>query len=303
MNFIVTGGAGFIGSHLTKYLIKNGHNVSVIDSLRRGSFDNLKEIKDKIDFHEIDVLDYDKMKNVAKNTDGIFHQAALGSVPQSFKEPEEYHRVNAIGTENVLKLAKEFDFKVVYASSSSVYGNQEKFPIIESAEKKPLNPYGKSKLESEQFAKKYADLGVKVIGLRYFNVFGIGQNPNYAGVVPKFIERLVLHKPPIIFGDGNQLRNFTFVDDVVEANILAFENKIEHAFINIASGVMTSVKELAEIMIRLSGLSLNPIYEKTREGDITKSQADITLAKNLINWEPKTNLEEGLKKIFPIIES
>lgn len=302
MNFIVTGGAGFIGSHLTKFLIKKGHNVSVIDSLRRGSFDNLKEIKDKIDFHEIDILDYEKMRDVAKNVDGVFHQAALGSVPQSFKEPEEYHRVNAIGTENILRLAKEFSFKVVYASSSSVYGNQEKFPIKEDAEKNPLNPYGKSKLESEQFAKKYADLGVKVIGLRYFNVFGIGQNPNYAGVVPKFIERLVQHKPPIIFGDGNQLRNFTFVDDVVEANMLAFESKINHEFINIATGIMTSVKELAEIMIRLSGLSLEPIYEKAREGDIEKSQADISLAKNLINWDPKTTLEEGLEKIFPKIE-
>jgi len=286
VNLIVTGGAGFIGSHLTKYLIKKGHNVSVIDSLRRGSIDNLKEINDKIDFQEIDILDYDKMKNVAKNIDGIFHQAALGSVPQSFKEPEEYHKVNAIGTENILKLAKEFGFKVVYASSSSVYGNQEKFPIKEDAEKKPLNPYGKSKLESEQFAKKYSDLGVKVIGLRYFNVFGIGQNPNYAGVVPNFIERL----------------DYTFVDDVVEANILAFENKIEHAFINIATGVMTSVKELAEIMIRLSGLSLEPIYEKARVGDIEKSQADTSLAKDLIDWVPKITLEEGLKKIFPKIE-
>jgi nucleoside-diphosphate-sugar epimerase len=303
MNFIVTGGAGFIGSHLTKYLIKKGHHVNVVDNLRRGSFDNLKEIKDKIDFHEIDILDYDKMKNLAKNADGIFHQAALGSVPQSFKEPEEYHRVNAIGTENVLKLGKDFGLKVVYASSSSVYGNQKKFPIKENAEKKPLNPYGQSKLDSELFAKKFADMGVKVIGLRYFNVFGIGQNPNYAGVIPKFIERLVEHKPPIIFGDGNQLRNFTFVDDVVEANMLVFESKIEHAFINIATGVMTSVKELAEIMIRLSGLSLEPIYEKAREGDIEKSQADTSLAKNLINWEPKITLEEGLEKIFPKIES
>ena len=303
MNLIVTGGAGFIGSHLTKYLITKGHNVSVIDSLRRGNFDNLRDIKDQIDFQEIDILDYEKMRNVVKNADGIFHQAALGSVPQSFKEPEEYHRVNAIGTENVLKLAKEFGFKVVYASSSSVYGNQDKFPIKEDAEKKPLNPYGQSKLESEQFAKKYADIGVKVIGLRYFNVFGIGQNPNYAGVVPKFIERLVQHKPPIIYGDGNQLRNFTFVDDVVEANVLAFENKIEHAFMNIATGVMTSVKELAAIMIRLSGLSIEPTYEQAREGDIEKSQADISLAKNLINWVPKTTLEEGLEKIFPKIES
>jgi len=133
-------------------------------------------------------------------------------------------------------------------------------------------------------------------------VFGIGQNPNYAGVIPKFIEQLIHHKPPIIYGNGNQLRNFTFVDDVVEANILAFESKIEHAFINIATGVMTSVNELAEIMIRLSGLSIQPVYEKLRKGDIQKSQADISLAKDLINWEPKITLEEGLKQIFPIIE-
>ncbi|HXV66522.1 MAG TPA: SDR family NAD(P)-dependent oxidoreductase [Nitrosopumilaceae archaeon] len=302
MKFIVTGGAGFIGSHLTKTLIKKGHNVTVIDSLRRGSLENLKEIENKINFQKIDLLEYDEMKKVAKNIDGIFHQAALGSVPQSFKEPEEYHRVNAVGTENILKLAKEFDFKVVYASSSSVYGNQNKFPIKEGAEKKPLNPYGQSKLEAELFAVKYSKLGVKVIGLRYFNVFGIGQNPNYAGVIPNFIARLRQHKPPIIYGDGNQLRNFTFVDDVVEANVLALESKIEHAFINIATGKMTSVKELAEIMIGLAGLSIKPIYDNPRKGDIEKSQADISLAKNLINWEPKTSLEDGLKKIFPKIE-
>lgn len=302
MNLIVTGGAGFIGSHLTKYLIKKGHNVCVIDNLRRGSLDNLKEIQDKIDFQEIDILDYNAMQSVAKNTDGIFHQAALGSVPQSFKEPEEYHRVNAIGTENMLKLAKEFGFKVVYASSSSVYGNQNKFPIKEDTEKKPLNPYGQSKLEAEQFAQKYANQRVKVIGLRYFNVFGIGQNPNYAGVIHKFIEQLVQHKPPIIYGDGNQVRSFTFVDDVVEANVLAFESKIEYAFLNIATSLTTSIKELADVMIRLSGLSIKPIFDKPREGDIEKNQADISLAKSLINWEPKTILEEGLKKIFPIIE-
>ncbi len=303
MNFIVTGGAGFIGSHLTKYLIKKGHNVTVIDNLRRGSFDNLKEIKDKIDFQEIDILDYEKMKNVTKNVNGVFHQAALGSVPDSFKEPEEYHRVNVVGTENVFKLAKEFDFKVVYASSSSVYGNQEKFPIKEYADKNPLNPYGKTKLDCEHLAKKYADLGVKIIGLRYFNVFGIGQNLNYAGVILKFIERLTQHKPPIIYGVGNQLRNYIFVDDVVKANVLAFESKIEHEFINIATGETISVKELADLMIRLYGLSLEPIYEQAREGDIEKSQADISLAKKLLAWEPKITLEEGLKKIFPKIEN
>ena len=301
MNFIVTGGAGFIGSHLTKHLIKNGHNVSVIDNLRRGSFDNLKEIKDKIDFHEIDILDYDKMKNIAKNAVGIFHQAALGSVQDSFKDPELYYQINAIGSENIFKLAKEFGLKVVYASSSSVYGNQTSFPIKEDALKNPLNPYGEAKLQAEKFAIQYAQDGVKIIGLRYFNVFGIGQNPNYAGVIPRFIERLVQNKPPIINGQGNQVRNFTFVDDVVDANVLAFESKVENGFINIATGITTTIKELAEIMIKLSGLSLEPIYEEPRKGDIEKSQADTSLAKNLINWEPKTTLEEGLKKIFPKI--
>ena len=301
MNFIVTGGAGFIGSHLTKHLIKNGHNVSVIDNLRRGSFDNLKEIKDKIDFHEIDILDYDKMKNIAKNADGIFHQAALGSVQDSFKDPELYYQINAIGSENIFKLAKEFGLKVVYASSSSVYGNQTSFPIKEDAQKNPLNPYGEAKLQAEKFAIQYAQDGVKIIGLRYFNVFGIGQNPNYAGVIPRFIERLVQNKPPIINGQGNQVRNFTFVDDVVDANVLAFESKVENGFINIATGITTTIKELAEIMIKLSGLSLEPIYEEPRKGDIEKSQADTSLAKRLINWDPKTTLEEGLRKIFPKI--
>ncbi len=302
MNLIVTGGAGFIGSHLAKSLLKRGHNVCVIDNLRRGTIDNLKEIKDEIDYREIDILDYESMKSAAKTTDGIFHQAALGSVPESFKDPEEYHRVNAIGTENVLKLAKEFGFKVVYASSSSVYGNQKNFPIKENVEKNPLNPYGKSKLAAEHFAENYAKLGVKVIGLRYFNVFGIGQNPHYAGVIPKFIEQLVKQKPPIIYGDGNQIRSFTYVDDVIKANILAFESKTNHAFINIASHEVTSINDLAEIMIRLSGFSLHPIYEEPRKGDIDKSHADVTLAKELINWEPKITLEEGLKMIFPNLE-
>ena len=302
MNLTVTGGAGFIGSHLSKYLLKKGHNVCVIDSLRRGSLTNLNEIKEQIDFQKIDILDYDAMKDILKNSDGIFHQAALGSVPQSFKEPQEYHRVNAIGTENILKLAKEFGIKVVYASSSSVYGNQNKFPIKEDVPKKPLNPYGQSKLVAEQFAENYAKTGTKVIGLRYFNVFGIGQNPNYAGVIPKFIEQLVEHKPPVIYGDGTQLRNFTFIDDVVESNILAFESKVSHAFINIASGVMTSINQLADTMIKLSGLTIKPVYEKAREGDIIKSQADISLASELMGWKPKISLDEGLKKIFPKIE-
>jgi len=302
MKFIVTGGAGFIGSHISKFLLNLNHEVIVIDDLRRGSKKNLEEIYADIDFQEINILDFEEMKKISKNIDGIFHQAALGSVPQSFKQPEEYFKVNAIGTENILKLAQESNCKVIFASSSSVYGNQTKFPICEDTEKNPLNPYGKSKLEAEKFALQYSKNNVKSIGLRYFNVFGIGQNPNYAGVIPKFIEKLLEHKSPIIEGDGEQIRNFTFVDDVVRANWLAFKSKTDNAFINIASRTTTSVNELAKILIMLSELDLKPEYTDSRIGDIKKSQADTFRAKELIDWESKISLEEGLQKIFPKIK-
>ena len=299
MKFIVTGGSGFIGSHITRFLVKQNHEVIVIDDLRRGRLENLNDIQDKINFQKINILNFEEMQKISKNVDGIFHQAGLGSVPQSFKEPKEYDNVNAIGTENILKLAKQFNCKVVYASSSSVYGNQIKFPISEDAEKNPLNPYGKSKLHAEKFAQQYAQNGIEVIGLRYFNVFGIGQNPNYAGVIPRFIERLLVHKSPQIEGDGTQVRNFTYIDDVVRANWMAFTSNVEHAFLNIATGITTSVNDLAKTMINLSGEKLVPEHVDSRPGDIKKSQADTSLAKKLIGWESKFSLEEGLKEIFP----
>ena len=299
MKFVVTGGAGFIGSHLAKHLIKNEHEVIIIDDLARGSLDNIDKIKNEIEFHKVDISNYDKINSVIDKPDGIFHQAALASVPQSFKEPEKYHKVNVIGTENIFKIGKKYSAKIVFASSSSIYGDQTRFPVQEDAEKHPLNPYGQNKLDDEKISSKYAVEGLQVIGLRYFNVFGIGQNPSYAGVIPKFIERLSQHKPPIIEGDGNQIRSFTFVDDVVRANILAFQSDSNHTFFNIATENMTTINELAEIMIKISGLDLKPIYVKPRKGDIKKSYADISRAKKLLGWYPKINLEEGLKKIFP----
>ena len=298
MKFIVTGGSGFIGSHLSRFLINNNHEVIVVDDLRRGNLKNLEDIKDKIQFEKINILDFEEMKNISTNIDGIFHQAALGSVPQSFKEPEEYFRVIAIGTENILKLAKECNCKVVYASSSSVYGNQTKFPIQEDATKNPLNPYGKAKLEAEKFAKQYSQNNVQVIGLRYFNVFGIGQNPNYAGVIPRFIERLSQNKPPIIEGDGTHIRSFTFIDDVVDANWKAFQSNVSHTFLNIASNTSTSINSLAKLMIELYDMTFEPEYTSSRPGDIQKSVADTSLAKQLINWESNTSLEDGLRKIL-----
>ena len=174
------------------------------------------------------------------------------------------------------------------------------FPL-ESAEKNPLNPYGQTKLDDELIASKYAKEGLRVIGLRYFNVFGIGQNPQYAGVIPRFIERLSKKEAPLIEGDGEQVRNFTYIDDVVRANWDAFMSKVDHAFINIATGNTTSINHLAKIMIRMSKLNLKPIYCDARKGDIKKSQADNRLANELIGWAPKITLEEGMEKIFPSI--
>ena len=299
MKFVVTGGAGFIGSHLAKFLVKNNHEVLIIDNLIRGTLNNIDEIKDDVEFHKVDISNYNEIDAVVDSADGIFHEAALASVPQSFKEPERYQEVNAIGSENIFKLGEKHNAKIVFASTSSVYGDQTKFPVNENAQTNPLNPYGQSKLEAEKFASKYAAKGLRVIGLRYFNVFGIGQNPEYAGVIPKFIERISQHKPPTIEGDGNNIRSFTFVDDVVQANILAFQSNVNHEFINIASEDMTSINELAEKMIKMSGLNLKPIYDEPRKGDIKKSNADISKAKELLKWNTKITLEEGLKKIFP----
>ena len=299
MKFVVTGGAGFIGSHIAKFLVKNNHEVLIIDNLIRGTLNNIDEIKDDVEFHKVDISNYSEIDAVVDSADGIFHEAALASVPQSFKEPERYQEVNAIGSENIFKLGEKHNAKIVFASTSSVYGDQTKFPVNENAQTNPLNPYGQSKLEAEKFASKYASDGLKVIGLRYFNVFGIGQNPEYAGVIPKFIERISQHKPPTIEGDGNNIRSFTFVDDVVQANILAFQSNVNHEFINIASEDMTSINELAEKMIKMSGLNLKPIYDEPRKGDIKKSNADISKAKEILKWNTKITLEEGLKKIFP----
>ena len=299
MKFVVTGGAGFIGSHLAKFLVKNNHEVLIIDNLIRGTLNNIDEIKDDVEFYKVDISNYNEIDAVVDSVDGIFHEAALASVPQSFKEPERYQEVNAIGSENIFKLGEKHNAKIVFASTSSVYGDQTKFPVNENAQTNPLNPYGQSKLEAEKFASKYAAKGLRVIGLRYFNVFGIGQNPEYAGVIPKFIERISQHKPPTIEGDGNNIRSFTFVDDVVQANILAFQSNVNHEFINIASEDMTSINELAEKMIKMSGLNLKPIYDEPRKGDIKKSNADISKAKEILKWNTKITLEEGLKKIFP----
>ena len=296
MNFIVTGGAGFIGSQIVGHLVKNHHSVMLIDNFHIGKRENLVSFQDKIKIIKMDILDYDELRNVVKNADGVFHEAALTLVQESFTKQKEYHEVNVVGTENILKLAKEFGFKVVYASSSSIYGDTKKIPIKEDFERKPLNPYGVTKLEDEYLAEKYSKLGVHIIGLRYFNVYGLGQNVAYAGVITKFLENIANRKAPIINGDGLQVRDFVYVGDVAKANLMAMESKVNFAFVNIGSGIALSINDLADMIIKASDLALKPIHGSSLEGDVKASQAEISLAKKLFNWQAETKLEDWLNE-------
>ncbi len=300
VKFAVTGGAGFVGSYLVKRLIKENHDVIVIDNLYRGKLENLKEVFDKIQFQKIDIRDFDSMRNIIKNTDGVFHEAALTDVQESFTKQDEYVDVNVKGTENVFKIAREFGTKIIYASSSSVYGNPEKTPIAEDSKRTPINPYGNTKLEDEFLAEKYVENGVSIIGLRYFNIYGKGQTGSYAGVITKFINNLKEKRQPVIFGNGEQKRDFIFVEDVARANIAAMKSNVKNGFFNVGTGMVTSIKQLADQMIELSGLELEPKYEKPLVGDVFTSQADTTLTKKLLNWEYQTELSDGLKIFFSL---
>ena len=298
MKILVTGGAGFIGSHIAEYLVRRGDDVTVLDNLITGSKENLTKISDKINFVNGDIRDHKLLEELVSDTTGVFHEAALASVQQSFSMKDEYIDVNVAGTENIFKLAKEYGFKIVYASSSSVYGNPKKIPVKEDDERKPINPYAKTKLDGEDLAKKYSEIGVKVIGLRYFNVFGKRQSKEYAGVIKLFLQRIQQKKSPKINGDGLQTRDFVHIDDVVKANVLAMDSDINHRFLNVGSGLPTSVLDLANLIIEVSGLSLEPIHGPELSGDVKATQSDIKLIRKLLNWEPKMKLDDWLTKII-----
>ena len=298
MNFAVTGGAGFIGSHLVHRLVSEGHNVTIIDDFSRGSLANLDDIHEKIHIEKMDICDRDALDGVLQGADGIFHQAALGSVPESWKSPDTYQRVNVGGTENVFRIASSYHIKVVYASSASVYGEVQRIPITEDFERKPINPYGKTKLDCETLAERYMEKGSQIVGLRYFNVFGEGQNPAYAGVITCFLNRLNAGEPPIIFGDGSQIRDFTFVGDVVEVNLTAMTGSVVGGFFNISGGKSTSLTDLAGMMTRLAGMHVKPLHENPRPRDAKISTADISKSAELLGWSPKTSLEDGLRTLF-----
>ena len=298
MKYVVTGGAGFIGSNIVKKLVSRGDDVIVIDNLNTGKEENLESVRGKILFLKDNILNIDLLKKHTSNIDGIFHQAALASVQDSFLKPEEYNDVNVNGTENILKLAKKNNFKVVYASSSSVYGNPERIPISESDSKNPINPYAETKLKKEELAVRYSQISVKVIGLRYFNVFGKGQSKEYAGVLKLFLERIRDKLPPKINGDGTQFRDFVYVEDVADANIMAMDSDVDHEFFNVGTNTSITILDLAKTIIKSSGLNIEPIFGPALKGDVQKTIANIDLIREKIGWKPTVFLEEWINEII-----
>lgn len=299
MKYVVTGGAGFIGNRIVRKLVNEGNSVTVIDNLHTGKIQNLQGVFDEIEFVKADIRNYEDMKKIITNFDGIFHEAALTLVQESFKKQDKYNEVNVIGTKNIFEIAHEKNIKVVFASSSSVYGNVSKIPIEETFPKNPINPYGITKLKDEKIAEEYVKMNLEVIGLRYFNVYGVGQTGSYAGVITKFVNRLKEKKPPQIYGDGKQVRDFIFVEDVADANIAAMKSKIKSGFFNIGTGIGTTVKQLADTLIEISEDDISPIYLESLEGDVKFSQADTSLTEKMLKWKFQTSLINGLKKIYP----
>ena len=294
--FLITGGAGFVGSHLAEELIKKGEVVTILDDLNTGKMSNLEKIIDKINFVKGDIRDKNILKEICKNKDGIFHLAARASVQESFNKPEEYQDVNVKGTENVFKQAKEYGIKVVYASSSSVYGNPIEIPIKEDAPQNPINPYAQTKVDKEKLAEKYAKEGLKVIGMRYFNIFGERQSKEYAGVVKLFLERIENKLPPKINGDGLQARDFIYVKDVVNANIMAMESNVDHAFFNVGTNSNISVLELANTIIKAKNLEMEPIFGPELKGDVKITIADNSFIRKSLNWNPTITIQEWLEQ-------
>jgi UDP-glucose 4-epimerase len=298
MKYLITGGAGFIGSNIAKKLVAQGEQITIIDNLNTGKEKNLESIKDKIDFVNGTILDVKLLEKLTKDVDGVFHQAALASVQDSFSKPEEYYDVNVNGTENILELATKNNFKVVYASSSSVYGNPVKIPIIESDEKKPINPYAETKVKKEELAVKYSKMGVKVIGLRYFNVFGKGQSKEYAGVLKLFLERVRDKLPPKINGDGTQFRDFVYVEDVANANIMSMNSNVNHAFFNVGTNTSITILDLAKTIVKYSGLNVKLIFGPALKGDVQGTIANIDLIKEKIGWAPTVTLDKWIEEII-----
>ncbi|RAP32578.1 LPS biosynthesis protein WbpP [Candidatus Marinamargulisbacteria bacterium SCGC AG-439-L15] len=307
-SYLITGVAGFIGSNLLAALLDLGHDVVGLDNFSNGKQENLAFIsehrqKDRFTFIEGDIRDLDVCKRACDGVDFVLHQAALGSVPRSVKEPLLYEQNNTVGHLNLLVAARDAKVKrFVYASSSSVYGDTKILPKVETMVPAPKSPYAISKISGEYFSKTFYELyGLETIGFRYFNVFGPKQDPDsqYSAAIPKFVTALLENKAPTIYGDGNQTRDFTYIDNVVNANLAACDCTHTEAFgkaYNVGCGGRISLNDLIRSMNSIIGVSVDPIYEVPRVGDVRDSQADISLLKEFIGVNHFVDLDEGLKK-------
>ena len=300
-NILVTGAAGFIGSNLTYELLKLGANVIGIDNLFNGRIENLEEILENKSFKFIkgDIRDFNFLLEVFKDIDIIYHEAAFTSVPQSILMPESCNDVNVNGTLNILNAARKNDVeKIIYASSSSVYGDTPSLPKKEDMPRIPISPYGVSKMTCEAYMQVFHQVyGMKTVSLRYFNVFGPRQKDSpYSGVIAIWLGRIIDNKELIIFGDGEQSRDFTYVNDVVQANLLAAEHDISGEIINIGAGSPIKLNDLAKLMLKITNNEeLKIIHADPRPGDILHSYADISKAKELLKFQPKFSPEDGLR--------
>ncbi len=297
---VVTGGAGFIGSHLVENLVKCGYPVIIIDDLSTGDKKNIEALlqREKVVFLKGSVTDLPLLQKIFQQVSYVFHLAAISGVPQSVENPQASHQVNATGTLNVLLAARDNGIeKVIYASSSSIYGETPTLPKNEDMSPHPQSPYAVTKLSGEYYCRAFNQVyGLPTVCLRYFNVYGPRQNPDsqYAAVIPRFIKRISEGNAPVIFGDGEQTRDFTFVLDVVTANVLAAESTTAGTF-NIGRGESVSINRLAGLICGLTGKNVKPVHEKMRSGDVMHSLADISRAR-AFGYEPKYSLEEGLKQ-------
>jgi len=300
-NVLVTGGAGFIGSHIVDGLVDAGHSVRVIDNLSTGNRDNLAAVADKVDFLEGDITDAEAVSKAVEDMEIVYHQAALASVPRSVEAPLESHAACATGTLNVLHHARLAGVRrVIYAGSSSAYGDIAAATNRETDLPGPLSPYAAGKLTGEMYCRVFHHTyGMETITIRYFNVFGPRQDPGspYSAVIPLFITWMLGGKPPVVYGDGKQSRDFTYIANIVHGNLLAMEAKqAVGQSLNVANGRTTSLLELIDAINQMLGLSISPQHEPARIGDIRDSMADITQARRQLGYEPQIDFLEGLER-------
>ena len=308
--YLVTGGAGFIGSHLVEALVKQGETVRVIDNFATGSRENIAHLIDHIDLFECDITRPEQLPDVFKGVDYVLHQAAIPSVPRSVADPFGAHQACATGTLTVLIAARDAGVKrVIYAASSSAYGNVESDYKREDMMPNPLSPYAVAKLTGEQYCQVFYEVyGLETVALRYFNVFGPRQDPTspYSAVIPLFMTAMLDDNPPTIFGDGLQSRDFTYIDNVVHGNLLACAAPLERVagqMMNLACGDNITLLELVNALNKLLGKSIAPMFAPPRPGDVKHSRADISKAGRLLGYEPVVAFEDGLAKTLAWLQS